>query len=293
MAHAFPKGLLTDAAPLAAWLVLLSMIFVPLERVCGLRRRGVWRRGFGVDVAYYFLSGLLPKLVLVFPVSILAGAIHHVAPASFYAGMAGLPLAVRMAGALVVSDIGAYWGHRLSHQIPLLWRFHAIHHSAEEMDWLVNSRAHPVDLIFTRLCGLAPMYLLGLAQPMSNSLDLAPVLVTIAGTWWGFFIHANVNWRLGFVEQILSTPAFHHWHHTNDGEHYLNKNYSAMLPWVDRLFGTYFLPKQEWPQRYGTDTAVAPGLGAQLLQPFGGSDPAAGVDDGLVQPPPRAAAADQ
>ena len=158
---------------------------------------------------------------------------------------------------------------------------------------LVNSRAHPVDLIFTRLCGMAPMYLFGLAQPMSNSLDLAPVLVAIAGTFWGFFIHANVNWRLGFVEQILSTPAFHHWHHTtNDGERYLNKNYSAMLPWVDRLFGTYFLPRQQWPQRYGTDTAVASGLGGQLLQPFGGGDRAA-TSDGLAQPPPEAAAANR
>jgi sterol desaturase/sphingolipid hydroxylase (fatty acid hydroxylase superfamily) len=269
MAHLLPKELIAGIAPLAAWLVLLLLIFVPLERVCGRRRQDVLRRGFGADVIYYFLSGLLPKLVLVFPVSILAGALHQSAPGGFYAWMEGLPLAARMAGALVVSEIGSYWGHRLSHRIPLLWRFHAIHHSAEEMDWLVNSRAHPVDLLFTRLCGLAPMYLLGFAQPMSNSMDLAPVLVTIAGTLWGFFIHANVNWRLGFFEQILSTPAFHHWHHTNDGERFINHNYSAMLPWVDRLFGTYLLPERDWPERYGADTVASAGIGGQLLQPFG------------------------
>jgi len=60
-----------------------------------------------------------------------------------------------------VNDFGAYWGHRASHHIPFLWRFHAIHHSAEHMDWLVNTRAHPVDMVFTRLSGLVPVYRAG------------------------------------------------------------------------------------------------------------------------------------
>ena len=61
------------------------------------------------------------------------------------------------------------------------------------------------------------MYVLGLAQPTGNRGDLVPVLYVLAGTLWSFFIHANVRWRLGWLEWLISTPAFHHWHHTNDG----------------------------------------------------------------------------
>jgi sterol desaturase/sphingolipid hydroxylase (fatty acid hydroxylase superfamily) len=136
------------------------------------------------------------------------------------------------------------------------------------MDWLVNTRAHPIDMVFTRLCGLIPMYALGLAQPMGNRVDMVPVVVSIAGTAWGFFIHSNVNWRLGWFEWAISSPAFHHWHHTNDGAELVNKNYSAMLPWVDRCFGTYYLPASQWPEKYGIDAQVPRSFAGQILEPM-------------------------
>jgi len=65
-----------------------------------------------------------------------------------------------------------------------------------------------------------------------------------------------------------STPAFHHWHHTNDGPAYINKNYAPMLPWIDQIFGTLYLPKDKHPRCYGVDQAISPGLFGQLIQPF-------------------------
>jgi sterol desaturase/sphingolipid hydroxylase (fatty acid hydroxylase superfamily) len=115
-----------------------------------------------------------------------------------------------------------------------------IHHSAEHVDWLVNTRAHPVDMVFTRLCGLVPLSVLGLAAPLGGSASLIPVIVLFLGTVWGFFVHANVRWRFGRLEWLSATPAFHHWHHTNDGPAYVDKNYAAMLPWINRLFGTFY-----------------------------------------------------
>jgi len=152
---------------------------------------------------------------------------------------------------IVVGDFGAYWGHRWCHEIPFLWRFHSIHHSAEEIDWLVNTRAHPLDLFFTRVCGLIPIYLMGLAQSTGKTTDLLPLLYTLFGIIWSFFIHANICWRFGWLEKLLSTPAFHHWHHTNDGKEYINKNYAAIFPWIDKLFGTFYLPRNRWPSKYG------------------------------------------
>lgn len=264
-----------DIVRLFVWLVLLMVIFVPLERLCALRPQKVFRKAFHTDLVYYFLSSLLPKLLLVLPMTLMAAGVHRVVPSAFYSWVSGLPLWLRLVAAMLVGEVGSYWGHRWSHEIPLLWRFHAIHHSAEEIDWLVNSRAHPVDILFTRLCDMVPMYVLGLAQPMGNKVDLVPVLVTVAGTMWGFFIHANVSWRFGWLEWLISSPAFHHWHHTNDGPERINKNYAPMLPWLDKCFGTFYLPKQQWPEKYGIDAPIASSLAGQLLNPLAPGDPVA------------------
>jgi sterol desaturase/sphingolipid hydroxylase (fatty acid hydroxylase superfamily) len=93
-------------------------------------------------------------------------------------------------------------------------------------------------------------------------------MVMLLGTVWGFFIHANLRWRFGWLEWFIATPHFHHWHHTNDGAAFINKNYAAMIPWMDKLFGTFYLPKKQWPEKYGIDSAMASRLAGQLLQPF-------------------------
>jgi sterol desaturase/sphingolipid hydroxylase (fatty acid hydroxylase superfamily) len=265
----------SDVARQCVWLVLLIAVFVPLERLCALHPQKVFRKALRTDLVYFFLSGLAPKLLLILPLSVIAAGVHRVIPSDFYAWVAGNPLWMRLSAAMLVGEVGAYWAHRWMHEIPLLWRFHAIHHSAEEIDWLVNSRAHPVDILFTRLCDVFPMYVLGLAQPLANNVDLVPVLVAVAGTMWGFFIHANVSWRLGWLEWLISSPAFHHWHHTNDGPERINKNYAAMLPWVDKCFGTFYLPKRQWPEKYGIDPPIPSSLAGQLLQPLAPRDPAA------------------
>jgi len=246
-----------DVFRLSIWLVLLMVIFVPLERLCAQNRQKVFRKEFLEDLGYYFLNSLLPKLFLILPMSIIAWGVHHLESSGLYAWAAGMPMLTRFVLAIIVGEFGTYWGHRWSHEIPLLWRFHSIHHSAEEMDWLVNTRAHPLDIFFTRLCGLIPIYLLGLAQPTGKTVDLVPLLYVLVGTIWSFFIHANICWRFGWIEKLVATPAFHHWHHTNDGEKYINKNYAAIFPWMDKLFGTFYLPKNRWPGKYGIDMPMA------------------------------------
>lgn len=258
-----------DVFRLGVWLVLLAVIFVPLERWFALRTSRVWRPGMATDLGYYFLSSLLPAVLMAVPLALAATAFKTVVPAPFYAAVAALPLWLRIVLAFVIAEIGFYWGHRLSHEWRWMWRFHAVHHSAEHMDFMVNTRAHPVDMVFTKLVGIVPLYALGLSGPNAASAAV-PAIVIVIGTIWGFFIHANLRWRLGWFESVLATPAFHHWHHTRTD--HIDRNYASMLPVMDRVFGTWYLPRK-WPAEYGTDTPVAAPIHRQIIDPLLGSEP--------------------
>jgi sterol desaturase/sphingolipid hydroxylase (fatty acid hydroxylase superfamily) len=238
-----------EVVRLATWLAILAAAFVPLERAFALRQAPVLRKGFAADVALYFLNGVVPAIVLSLPLALLADGVHRVMPEAVLSTVAGLPLWAKLPLALVIGEVGAYWGHRWTHEVPLLWQFHAVHHEAEHMDWLVNTRAHPLDMVFVRLCTLAPLYALGFAGASGPEVTAAPAAVLLVGTLWGYVIHANVAWRFGWFEQVLSSPAFHHWHHTLSGP--INRNYSSMFPWMDRAFGTLHLPRAAWPESYG------------------------------------------
>ena len=260
------SSLALDLFRMSMWLIVLLAVFVPLERLFALHPRKVFRKSFASDLGYYFLTSLTPKLLLLYPLVLVGWLAHRIVPSGITAYTAALPIWARLIASIVIAEFGFYWGHRWSHEIPFLWRFHAIHHSAEDMDWLVSARAHPVDIVFTRLCGLIPLYILGLLQPLARSADVVTSLVLVLAGMWGFFIHSNVRWGLGPLKWLIATPAFHHWHHTYDGP--IDKNFSPMLPWVDRIWGTHHMPKAQWPARYGTAHPVASTMSAQLVDPF-------------------------
>jgi len=256
--------LVRDVFRLCIWLTLLAAVFVPLERLAGARPRAAGRRDVIANLGYYFINSLLPALLLAMPLSLVAVAAQRIIPPALPALVAQLPVAGRLLLAFIIGETGFYWGHRLSHQIAWLWRFHAVHHSAGHMYFLVNTRAHPVDLVFTRLVGLTPLYALGLAGASPAGMA-TPVVVILAGTFWGFLVHADIRWRFGPLEWLVATPAFHHWHHSRVD--HINRNYAAMLPVLDRVFGTHYLPRQ-WPAQYGIQAAHPPTLGAQLIAPM-------------------------
>ena len=267
------------------WLALMVAIFAPLEHFFAVRPAKRFHKDFTTNLSWYFINSLVPIFLLGPPSALIAMGVHAVLPATVTGAAAGLPLWAKMVLAMIVGEIGFYWGHRWSHEIPLLWRFHAVHHSAEQVDFLVNTRAHPVDMVFTRLCGLTLLYATGLASPVGPHPGLVPAVVLLVGSAWSFFIHANLRWRLGPFEEVLSSPAFHHWHHTR--EDHKDHNYSSMLPVMDRVFGTFYLPRT-WPKDYGTSTPAPDTLIGQLLDPFSPSAaarpiPARPLEPGLIE----------
>lgn len=255
------NALLVEIMHLSVWLLLLCAIFVPLERLAGIKRQAFFRPQFFADLGYFALNAIVVGMVLGAPLVLLGGVVHQLIPSAVLGTIAAWPAGVRLGLALLVGEIGFYWGHRLTHRIPLLWRFHSIHHSAREIDFLTNTRAHPVDMVFARTLGFIPVIALGLTGDSST----VTALFLVLGTLWGFFIHANVRWRFGLLEHVIATPFFHRWHHTNDARR--DGNYAAMFPFVDHLFGTYQSP-DHWPAGYGIDTAMPASLGGQLLEPF-------------------------
>jgi sterol desaturase/sphingolipid hydroxylase (fatty acid hydroxylase superfamily) len=263
--HQHVLGFAVNVLRVLIVLAMITAIFAPLEHFFAVRPSKLFETGWPVNLGWYFVNGLFTTLLLGPPVALIAWAVHALLPEGFTGAAAALPLWARIAAAMVVGEIGFYWGHRLTHEIPLLWRFHAVHHSAVHVNFLVNTRAHPVDMIFTRLCGLTLLFATGLASPIGPNPTLVPAMVLFVGALWSFFIHANLRWRLGPLEEIIASPAFHHWHHTF--EDHKDHNYASMLPFVDRLFGTFYLPKT-WPAEYGTATPMPDTIIGQLLEPL-------------------------
>ena len=257
---------LLSTVRLSVWLLLLAVVFVPLEQLFAVRRRKVLGKSLAGDIGFYFISGLVPALLLTPPLALVALGAHAIVPWRLQMAVAEMPIWARAAAALVLSEVGFYWGHRWMHEIPTLWRFHSIHHHPEQVYFLISARAHPIDNVFIRLCGLIPVFFLGLATPLTPSGGAVAAILVLVLTMWGFFIHANLRWRLGPLEWLIATPGFHHWHHTLAEPR--DRNFASTLPVMDWIFGTLHLPRREWPAAYGIREKLPRSLGDQLIYPL-------------------------
>ena len=244
-------------------LMAYTAVFVPLERAFALRAgQRVLRKGWRTDLTYFFVSTLFLQILTVLtlkPAMVFFDWARH---GTITAWLGGLPGIVQFILIVIVADVTQYWAHRAFHRVPILWRFHEIHHSAEVMDWLAGSRLHLVDIVVTRGLTYVPIYVLGFAEgPFFAYL----VFVSVQAV----FIHANVRFEMRWLDWLLATPQYHHWHHAAVAEA-VDKNFAVHLPVLDRVFGTHYMPGR-WPDRYGiaAGSTVPPGWGRQFRHAFG------------------------
>ncbi len=248
-------------------LIVYSALFIPLERLFArLPEQPVFRGSWRTDLSYFFVSTLFVQvttLLTLQPAMILFGWASH---PGVQAWIAAQPFLLQFVAILFVADLTQYWVHRAFHRVPWLWRFHRIHHSAESMDWLAGSRLHLVDIAVTRGLSYVPVYVLGFAEA---PLFTYVVFVSIQAT----FIHANLRFELRALRGLLATPQFHHWHHAADADA-VDVNFAVHLQVLDRIFGTFHLPKGRWPSAYGLvgGERVPAGYLPQLVEPFRGED---------------------
>jgi len=160
----------------------------------------------------------------------------------------------------VLTDVVQYWVHRLFHRSPALWRFHAVHHSAQHMDWIAGARMHFLEILILRGTTVIPTIMLSVDQRWVPTVFVVYLYAT--------FVHSNLGLRFRPVEKLLVTPRFHHWHHGIEKEA-IDVNFAIHFPLLDRLFGTYHMPEDgRWPEGYGMQGHPAEGLLAAVPASF-------------------------
>ena len=241
-------------------LVIVGAVFIPIERVFGIRSQRVFRAGWRTDVVHFVVNNLLTTVGVVIAVVAFGTVVHAAVPAGARAAIARQSGLAQFVEAMLLSELCFYGAHRTTHAVPLLWRFHRVHHSIAEMDWLASARLHPIDQAFTRSSAVIPLYALGFSKATFGAF-------LVVSSFQAIFIHANVRLNFGPLRWLVATPEFHHWHHANDPAHY-NTNFAGEFPWIDALFGTLHLSGGRYPDRYGIDDPVPDGYLPQLAWPF-------------------------
>jgi len=239
-----------------------TLIFIFIEKLFALRRdQPVFRAEWQTDFHHFIVNHMVVGFILLATNLLVHKLFGWAANDGIRGWVAGLNFWVALLLIILVADTVQYWTHRGYHEVPLLWRLHAVHHSVKSMDWLAGSRQHILELLITRTLVLAPIYVFGFSK------EVIDAYIVVVG-FQAVFNHANVSVRLGPLRYVIVTPNFHHWHHSQDDEA-IDKNYAAHFAFIDYLFGTAVKSDRAWPDRYGvTGDYVPNGFWKQVKFPF-------------------------
>ncbi|WP_439814323.1 sterol desaturase family protein [Zavarzinia sp. CC-PAN008] len=239
--------------------IALALVLLGCERL--MPHEPAWQRDdgqIGPDLAHTLLNkGFIAGLLLL-TLAIGAGDLLPAEGRGLWPS--ALPFALQVALGLVIAEAALYTIHRLAHEWPRLWRFHAVHHSSVRL-WVVNTgRFHAVDSLAKTIPALA------LAAAVGAPGDVI-LWVSAITAFIGLLTHCNVEMRFGALSLVFNTPELHRWHHSkvlDEG----NRNYGENLVLFDQLFGTYCRPPRRPPADIGIDAAMPATFWGQLKAPF-------------------------
>lgn len=265
-ATAFLHPLINSFTTSAMWFGLCLVLFILLARLFpGKPTQPLFRRDMIADAVYWFCgpviygpaAGFLTSLLLIHlynedRVDLL---VHEGLPP-----LSDLPLWLQAILILLATDFLQYWAHRLFHHAPL-WKYHAVHHSSPHVDWLSAARFHPVNIILYSTLAYSIVAALGFSPG-------AFVVLAPFNAIYSPLVHANLNWTYGPFRYVLASPVFHRWHHTSPKEGG-NKNFAPTFPFLDLMFGTFYMPKGVQPTNFGTPYDPVPDdFFGQIAYPF-------------------------
>jgi sterol desaturase/sphingolipid hydroxylase (fatty acid hydroxylase superfamily) len=237
-----------------------ALIFIPLEWLLPLHRdKKILRPGLGTDALHVIVSGALIHAGTAATGLTLSYACALTVPDRVQNAIHSQPSWLQFVLLLLLADLCFYLAHRLVHAVPWLWRFHAVHHSSEQMDWLATFRVHPVDQTLNSTIIALPIVALGFSP--------APLLAyALLYRVHALLLHSNVHVDLGPLGRVFASPRYHHWHHADEPQAY-DRNFGGQLVIWDLLFDTLY-ESDELPARYGVGGAVPSGYLQQLLTPL-------------------------
>jgi sterol desaturase/sphingolipid hydroxylase (fatty acid hydroxylase superfamily) len=247
------------------WLILAfiasAVVFIFIEKVFPkYKEQIITRPEWKLDMVYFIVNHLLITVLLLvanyFFVTVFSWAISE----ELQSFIQSQPIWLQVIMLVVAADFVLYWSHRLYHEVPALWKIHAVHHSVEYMDWLAGSRNHIIQTFTDRIIAIVPLYLIG---PDKAALDIYVAFAAFQAV----YVHANVSIPMGPLQYLVVTPKFHHWHHSSQ-KPAIDTNYSVHTPLFDVLFKTYHMPKEHWPSHYGTVPRIPRTFFKQLFHPF-------------------------
>jgi sterol desaturase/sphingolipid hydroxylase (fatty acid hydroxylase superfamily) len=254
------------------WLMVVSLFCWILERLAPWRpQQKAWRKQIGQDFFWLVFNGHYAGVAIAFVSSWLIQQLNPIfgkwnvpSPESIQL-LAGSPWWVQFAVFLVLKDFLEYIVHNLLHRVPVLWEFHKLHHSIEELDWIGNMRFHWMEIVVYKSLTYLPLVMLG----VNGSVILWIAIVT---TLIGHLNHSNLNFIwLGPLRYVINSPRMHVWHHDVILRGEFGKNFGVVLCLWDWLFGTAYLPAdKEQPERLGFENMgkFPKGLLPRLVYPL-------------------------
>ncbi len=276
-------------------IVILAIAFTVLSLVAKPANPGrPWYRkpDLIVDLCYWFIVPMIGSLVFISLLSAAMMVVQGIDPqaARDYVTtgrgpLSGLGFWPQVVIALLASDFLLYWSHRFYHTATL-WRFHAIHHSSEHLEWISATRFHPGNILLGMPLASLVLILMGISAD-------ALVAINPFNLVTGALVHANLNWSFGRFGILFASPIFHRWHHTA-ADRGGSKNFASTFPFLDAMFGTYYMPAGETPDHYGVDDEAFPSdLLGQMMYPWRKPRPQTGPLEAAPDPAHQPATADQ
>jgi len=259
-------------------ILVSAVIFIPIELFLPKKlEQSKFHTEWRTDLVYFVVSHLLIQVTGVIIQLPAVEIFSHWGLNGFHKAIQQIPFLPQLLLAMLVSDLFQYTGHYFFHKVPYLWRFHAVHHSTKNIDWLAGSRTHFVDLIAVRAFSYIPLYVCGFSKEVFTTYI---VIVAVQAV----LAHANTRINFGFLKYVFVTPQYHHWHHSDDPAAY-DKNFAIHFPFLDMIFGTYYPMGDTWPASTGLGDAKFPkGFVKQFMFPFS-KDPA--NDNNIKDPSDR------
>lgn len=239
--------------------VALAIAIALLERA--LPHEEAWLKNDGQvfpDIAHTVLNKGVAQVIVVLVTFM--GIAELANPAAGALWPSELPFAVQTIIGLVIAEFGLYWKHRLAHEWPPLWRFHAVHHSVTRLWFLNTGRFHLVDTLTGLLVAMPVLLLLGAPKDIMIMVSAITAII-------GILTHSNVEMRCGVLNWVFNTPELHRWHHSKvlaEG----NRNYGENLMLFDQLFGSYFNAARRPPADIGISQPMPATFWGQLAVPF-------------------------